>query len=144
MKRASEHSLKNMTTESLNKADRFPTIRTTTTISDANPGGDIFGGWLLAQMDIAGGVAAYAYAQSRIVTVGIEAMSFHQPVFVGDEVSFYTAVHKIGTTSITIKIEAWADRKATGDTVHVTEGLFTYVAINDQRQPKTIQRGSHA
>ena len=132
-----------MTTETLNKPDRFPTIRTTTTASDANPGGDIFGGWLLAQMDIAGGVAAYAYVQSRIVTVGIEAMSFHQPVFIGDEVSFYTGVDRIGKTSITVKIEAWAKRKGTNDNVHVTEGLFTYVSIDEKRQPKTIERGSH-
>lgn len=115
-------------------------IRTTTTAADANPGGDIFGGWLLSQMDIAGGVCAYAYTQSRIVTVGIEAMSFHQPVFIGDEVSFYTEVAKVGTTSITIHIEAWATRKESGDIVRVTEGLFTYVAINDQRKPHEISK----
>ncbi len=119
-------------------------IRTTTTAADANPGGDIFGGWLLAQMDVAGGICAYAYAQSRIVTVGIEAMSFHQPVFIGDEVSFFTEVSKVGTTSVTIHIEAWARRKGGGEQVRVTEGLFTYVAIDDQRKPQNILRGNNA
>ena len=138
----SEHSSKNMTTASIAKPGHFPTIRTTTTEADANPGGDIFGGWLLAQMDMAGGICAYAYTQSRVVTVGIEAMSFHQPVFVGDEVSFYTDVAKTGKTSITIRIEAWAKRKQTGELVHVTEGLFTYVAIDDQRQPQEIKKRS--
>ena len=143
MKALSDHSSKNMTTVPISQPGRFPMIRTTTTAADANPGGDIFGGWLLAQMDIAGGISAYATAQSRIVTVGIEAMSFHQPVFIGDEVSFYTDVAKIGTTSITIRIEAWAKRRASGEEIRVTEGLFTYVAINDQRQPQEITRGHH-
>lgn len=129
-----------MTTASKVKPDHFPTIRTTTTEADANPGGDIFGGWLLAQMDMAGGICAYAYTQSRVVTVGIEAMSFHQPVFVGDEVSFYTEVERIGKTSIAIKIEAWAERSRTGEIVHVTEGLFTYVAIDGHRQPMEIKK----
>lgn len=128
-----------MTTAPDVQPDRFPTIRTTTAASDANPGGDIFGGWLLAQMDIAGGVAAYAYTQNRIVTVGVEAMSFHQPVFIGDEVSFYTGIHRIGTTSITIDIDAWARRKGTGEYLKVTEGLFTYVAIDENRKPKPIK-----
>jgi acyl-CoA thioesterase YciA len=143
MIQASEHSLENMTTASLHAPDRAPIIRTTTTEADANPGGDIFGGWLLGQMDVAGGVHAYAYAQTRVVTVGIEAMSFHQPVFVGEEVSFYTEIEKIGTTSITVKIEAWAKRKSDGRDVHVTEGLFTYVSIDENRQPKPINKAAH-
>lgn len=143
MKPASEHSLENMTTGTIRKTDRFPIIRTTTTEADANPGGDIFGGWLLAQMDLAGGIAAYAYTQGRIVTVGIEAMSFHQPVFIGDEVSFYTEVERIGNTSITIRIEAWAKRKGSGEIFHVTEGLYTFVAIDEQRKPKAIKKDNH-
>ena len=138
MIQASEHSLENMTTATVRAPERAPIIRTTTTEADANPGGDIFGGWLLGQMDVAGGVHAYAHVQTRVVTVGIEAMSFHQPVFVGEEVSFYTAIDKIGNTSITIKIEAWAKRKSDGRDVHVTEGLFTYVSIDENRQPKSI------
>jgi len=133
-----------MTTVSLIPENRLPTIRTTTTESDANPGGDIFGGWLLGQMDLAGGVEAYAYTQSRIVTVGIEAMSFHQPVFVGDEVSFFTSVKKVGNTSITVSIDAWAKRKNSNDMIHVTEGLYTYVAIDGQRQPKQIRKIQNA
>lgn len=143
MVQASEHSLQNMTTGTLRKTDRFPIIRTTTTEADANPGGDIFGGWILGQMDLAGGIAAYAYTQSRIVTVGIEAMSFHQPVFIGDEVSFYTNVERIGTTSITIKIDAWVKRRNSGENIHVTEGLYTYVAIDEQRRPRNIKREDH-
>lgn len=123
--------------------EKAPVIVTTTTEADANPGGDIFGGWLLAQMDIAGGVQAYAYTRSRVVTVGIEAMSFHQPVFIGEQVSFFTEVVKVGHTSITIKIEAWAKRGADNRDIHVTEGLFTYVAIDDSRKPREILRNAN-
>lgn len=127
-----------MTTETLSLKNRFPVIRTTTTYSDANPGGDIFGGWLLAQMDVAGGVYAHAYARNRVVTVGVEAMSFHEPVFIGDEVSFYADVVKAGRTSISVRIEAWVKRKSSGDIVHVTDGIYTYVSIGQDRKPQPI------
>ena len=131
-----------MTTETLNLKDRYPVIRTTTTYSDANPGGDIFGGWLLAQMDVAGGVYAHAYARNRVVTVGVEAMSFHEPVFIGDEVSFYADVIKTGRTSISVKIEAWVRRKSSSQIVHVTDGIYTYVSIGPDRKPQEILKTS--
>lgn len=139
-----EHSSKVMTTETISTSNRQPVIRTTTTYSDANPGGDIFGGWLLAQMDVAGGVCAYAYVRNRIVTVGVEAMSFHQPVFIGEEVSFYADVHHVGKTSIAVKIEAWVKRKKTGENVHVTDGIYTYVSIGPDRAPQDIDKTAHA
>ncbi len=132
-----------MTTETVPFKDRHPVIRTTTTYSDANPGGDIFGGWLLAQMDLAGGVCAYAYVRNRIVTVGVEAMSFHQPVFIGDEVSFFADVKHVGKTSIAIKIEAWVKRKKTGEIAHVTDGIYTYVSIGNDRSPQEISKTAH-
>ena len=132
-----------MTTETIPVAERHPVIRTTTTYSDANPGGDIFGGWLLAQMDLAGGICAFAYVRNRIVTVGVEAMSFHQPVFVGEEVSFYADVQRVGKTSIAVKIEAWVKRGPSGDLVHVTDGIYTYVSIGADRSPQEISITAH-
>lgn len=132
-----------MTTETIPLKDRQPVIRTTTTYSDANPGGDIFGGWLLAQMDLAGGICAFAYVRNRIVTVGVEAMSFHQPVFIGDEVSFYAEVHHVGKTSIAIKIEAWVKRNKTSEIAHVTDGIYTYVSIGADRSPQGIEKTTH-
>jgi len=132
-----------MTTESASQKDRQLVIRTTTTYSDANPGGDIFGGWLLAQMDLAGGICAFGYVRNRIVTVGVEAMSFHQPVFIGDEVSLYAEIHSIGKTSISIKIETWAKRSKTGEMVHVTDGIYTYVSIGADRAPQDIALTAH-
>ncbi|MDE2165976.1 MAG: acyl-CoA thioesterase [Alphaproteobacteria bacterium] len=117
---------------------REPTLRTIAMPSDANIRGDIFGGWILAQMDLAGGSAAMRRARGRVATVGIASMSFHQPVFVGDEVSTYTEVEKVGRSSITIKIEVWARRFAAEETVKVTEGVFTYVAIDADRKPRPV------
>jgi acyl-CoA thioesterase YciA len=118
--------------------ERIPTLRTIALPADSNPAGDVFGGWLLAQMDLAGASHAYKFAKRRIVTVGIEAMTFHKPVFIGDEVSLYTEIEKKGRTSVTIRIEAWAFRREGRDYAKVTEGLFTYVAIDANRQPVPI------
>ncbi|HVA34908.1 MAG TPA: acyl-CoA thioesterase [Stellaceae bacterium] len=115
-----------------------PTLRAITMPADANARGDIFGGWILSQMDLAGGSAAMRRAKGRVATVGIASMSFHRPVFVGDEVSAYTAVAKVGRTSITIKIDVWARRFAAEETVKVTEGVFTYVAIDADRKPRPV------
>jgi acyl-CoA thioesterase YciA len=117
-----------------------PTLRAITMPADANARGDIFGGWILSQMDLAGGSAAMRRAQGRVATVGIASMTFHRPVFVGDEVSAYTEVAKVGRTSITIKIEVWARRFADEETVKVTEGIFTYVAIDADRKPRPVPR----
>ena len=115
-----------------------PAIRTIAMPADTNPHGDIFGGWLLCQMDLAGGTVAVRRAGGRVVTVAITAMAFHRPVCVGDEVSCYGSVEKIGTTSITIKVESWA-RRGTGLTpIKVTEGLFTYVRVDLDGRPQPI------
>src|ERR1700709_711444 len=87
-----------------------PTLRAIAMPADANPHGDIFGGWLLAQMDLAGSTVATRRARGRVVTVAITAMTFHRPVFIGDEVTCYAAIEKVGRTSITVKIESWVRR----------------------------------
>lgn len=117
---------------------RIPTLRTFSMPADANANGDIFGGWILSQMDMAGGAKAYEFVGDRVVTVGIEAMTFHKPVFIGDEVSFYTEVSSVGRTSVTIKIESWARRRQTREYAKVTEGLFTFVHIDENRMPAAI------
>jgi acyl-CoA thioesterase YciA len=115
-----------------------PAIRTIAMPADTNPHGDIFGGWLVCQMDLAGTTVAVRRAGGRVVTVAITAMVFHRPVCVGDEVSCYGSVEKIGTTSIAIKIESWA-RRGTGNTpTKVTEGLFTYVRVDADGKPTPI------
>lgn len=117
---------------------RIPALRTFAMPADSNANGDIFGGWLLAQMDLASGATAYEYAGGRVVTVGIEAMSFHKPVFIGDEMSVYTDVARTGKTSVTIRVECWARRRETREYLKVTEGLFTFVRIGENRLPTTI------
>lgn len=117
---------------------RVPAIRVVAMPADANPSGDIFGGWLLSQMDLAGGSHAFKYLGIRIVTVGIEAMSFHKPVFVGDQVSFYTSIERVGNSSIAIRVESWASRRSGDRTEKVTEGLFTYVTLGEDRRPVPI------
>ena len=97
--------------------------------ADTNPHGDIFGGWLVSQMDLAGGTAATRRAKGRCATVAITAMTFHRPVFVGDEVSCYADIIKVGKTSITVKVESWARRGIGDEHIAVTEGIFTYVAV---------------
>ena len=113
-------------------------IRTLAMPSDTNPSGDIFGGWLLSQMDIAGGEMAYERAQGRIATVAVEAMKFHLPVFVGDMLCCYGEIVRIGRTSIAVRVEAWALRRQPRERVKVTEGIFTYVAVDEDRRPRPI------
>jgi acyl-CoA thioesterase YciA len=115
-----------------------PALRAIAMPADANPNGDIFGGWLLAQMDLAGGSVASQRAQGRVATVAITGMTFHRPVFIGDEVSCHAAVMRIGRTSITIHIETWVRRHLSTERVKVTEGTFTYVAIGDDRRPRPV------
>ena len=106
--------------------------------ADANPNGDIFGGWILSQMDLGGGNVASLRARGRVATVAVTAMIFHAPVFVGDEVSCYARIIKVGRTSITVHIESWARRRDL-QRVKVTEGTFTYVAIGPDRRPQPVQ-----
>lgn len=122
----------------MNTSPREPALRTIAMPADANPTGDIFGGWILSQMDLAGGNFAGQRAKGRVATVAITAMTFHLPVYVGDEVSCYCSLEKVGTTSMAIKVEAWARRGWTGEAVKVTEGIFTYVALGPDRRPRPV------
>jgi len=115
-----------------------PALRTLTMPADANVNGDIFGGWVLAQMDLAGAVPAAARARGRIATVAIEAMRFHKPIFVGDLVSCYARIQRAGTTSLTVAIETWAKRHLSTEEVRVTEGTFVYVAIDEKGRPRPL------
>lgn len=108
--------------------------------SETNPAGDIFGGWIMSQMDIAGEVASQLRAKGRVVTVAVTGMEFKEPVYVGDVVSFYTEIERIGRTSITVRIKAVAMRNKTGDDVSVTEGVFVYVALDENGQKKPIPK----
>jgi acyl-CoA thioesterase YciA len=117
---------------------REPALRTIAMPADANANGDIFGGWVLSQMDLAGGSLAVQRARGRVATVAITSMTFHLPVFIGDEVSCYGTISRIGRSSITIHIESWARRHRSGERVKVTEGTFTYVALGDDRKPRKV------
>jgi len=114
------------------------TIRTLAMPADTNANGDIFGGWLLSQMDLGGGVFASKIAKSRTVTVAIEAMNFRKPVFVGDLVSVHANLVRIGRTSVTVHLEAWVLRRKESRSILVTDGNFTYVSIYDQGRPQAI------
>jgi acyl-CoA thioesterase YciA len=116
-------------------------IRTLAMPADTNQNGDIFGGWLLSQMDVGGGVFASKIAKSRTVTVAIEAMNFRKPVFVGDLVSVHANLVRIGKTSITVHLEAWVLRRKEMLSILVTDGNFTYVSIDDQGHPQIIRQG---
>lgn len=106
--------------------------------SDVNAYGDIFGGWILAQMDLGGSVLAHQKAQNRVTTVAIERMAFIKPVFIGDLVCCYAKILRTGRSSITIEVEVWAVRMRIKEKVRVTEGVFTYVALDEDRKPKKI------
>jgi len=116
------------------------TIRTLAMPADTNANGDIFGGWLLGQMDLGGGIFASKMAQSRTVTVAIDAMNFRKAVFVGDVVSVHATLVRIGRTSITVHLEAWALRRNETYSMLVTDGNFTYVSIDDHGRPQPIRR----
>ncbi len=115
-------------------------VKTLAMPADTNSAGDIFGGWLMSQMDIAGGVVAYERAQGRTVTISVDGMTFLKPVFVGDLVTCYATVIREGRTSMTILIESYARRGRTAEEVKVTEGKFTYVAIDDDRKPRPLPK----
>ena len=119
-------------------AGREPALRTIAMPADANPNGDIFGGWLMAQMDLAGSVEAVRRARGRVATVAVDAMSFHRPVFIGDLVSCYARLVRSGRTSLTVDVETWVERRADGALEKVTEGVFTYVAIGADGRPRAL------
>ena len=114
------------------------TVRLIAMPSDTNANGDIFGGWVLSQMDQAGGIAAAEIAQGRVVTIAIEAMTFIRPVKVGDVLCVYTALDAIGRTSIKIHIEAWAQRFRTHRREKVTDATFTFVAVDETGCPRQV------
>ena len=122
--------------------ERAPELRTIAMPADTNAVGDIFGGWLLAQMDLAGGSFAIQAARGRVATVGIEAMSFHRPVLVGDLVSCYCSTHRVGRTSLTVHVQTWVrrgDREAGAALdLKVTEGMFTFVALKEDGSKRML------
>ena len=115
-----------------------PAIRAIAMPADANGNGDIFGGWIMSQMDLAGGNAASIVARGRLATVGVKEIAFHVPVAIGDEVSCYAQITRTGNTSITTNVEVWARRRNSGVHRKVTEGEFTYVAIDDGGGPRQL------
>jgi acyl-CoA thioesterase YciA len=116
------------------------TIRTLAMPADTNPAGDIFGGWVMSQMDIAGAICAVERVKGRVVTVAVEAMSFIAPVKVGDILCVYCAVDRVGTTSITVGVEAWVRRNRIADRVQVTHGRFVYVALDENGNKRAIPK----
>jgi len=118
-----------------------PAIRVIAMPADANPSGDIFGGWLLAHMDLAGASAAQRRARGRVATVAVDSMKFHLPVHVGDEVSIYADILSVGRSSIRIMVEAWRRVRAAEDRDRVTSAVFVFVAIDDDRRPRPIDPG---
>lgn len=106
--------------------------------ADTNPNGDIFGGWLMSQMDLAGGVVALRRARGRAATVAVEAMTFKSPVGVGDEVTVYARIIGTGRTSIRVAVEAWKRARHAEEITKVTEATFVFVAIDEQRRPRAL------
>ncbi len=114
--------------------------RTLAMPGDTNPAGDIFGGWVLSQMDIAGGIFCNRYCSGRTATVAVDSMTFHLPVKVGDVLCCYVNIVKEGRTSLAVKIEAWAVRQYSTERLKVTEGTFTYVSIDENGKPTSIKK----
>jgi acyl-CoA thioesterase YciA len=118
---------------------REVTLRVIPMPADANHTGDIFGGWIMAQVDLAGAVPAMRVAEGRVATVAVNSFVFKQPVFIGDIVSLYAKVVRIGRTSITVSVEVYAQHRSTVDeATKVTEAVLTYVAVDDERKPRVV------
>lgn len=118
--------------------DSEPVIRTIAMPADTNPSGDIFGGWLMSQMDLAAGNAAARRARGRCVTASVDRITFHSPVFVGDEVSLYATIVREGRSSMSIEVEAWRRSRDGDDRVKVTQATFTFVALDQGRRPRSL------
>jgi acyl-CoA thioesterase YciA len=118
---------------------RDPAIRVTATPADANAYGDIFGGWLMSLMDSGAGLVAARRAKGRAVTVAMDGMQFHEPVSVGDEVTVYADITRVGRTSLTIATEAWRRHRHEEEAVKVTEAVFTFVAVDENKRPRPIE-----
>ncbi len=121
-------------------SDRQPTLRIVPMPADTNAAGHIFGGWIMSQMDIAGSIAAVEYANSRVVTVAVTSMEFHKPVSVGDLISCFAKIEKVGKSSMTIKVEVFAQRNRDAEIqcIKVTEAVMVYVAVHGDGAPKTL------
>lgn len=119
--------------------DRDPVLRVVPMPSDVNSTGDIFGGWIIAQVDIAGSIPAFRLARGRVATIAVNSFLFKQPVMVGDLVSFYAEVARVGRTSITVNVEVYAERGVMQETVKVTEATLTYVAVGPDRRPRPVR-----
>jgi acyl-CoA thioesterase YciA len=115
-----------------------PQVRVIAMPADANPAGDIFGGWLMAHMDQAGASVALRRARGRVATVAVDAMTFHLPVRVGDEVSLYGRLLSVGRTSIRVHVEAWRRDRTAEDAARVTEATFTFVALDEHSRPRPV------
>lgn len=119
--------------------NRCPTIRLLAMPKDTNAAGDIFGGWLMAQVDIAGAICAHERARGRVVTVAVNSFHFRAPVFVGDIVSCYSKVTKVGKTSLTVDVEVYAERERDPlQVVKVTEAILSYVAVDESRNKRPV------
>jgi acyl-CoA thioesterase YciA len=116
----------------------MPMIRAIAMPADTNPSGDIFGGWLMPQMDLAAGNAAARRSRGRCATVSVDGMSFLSPVHVGDEVSLYARIASVGRTSMKIAVEAWRRPRETEESVRVTQAIFTFVAIDEAGRPRPV------
>lgn len=119
--------------------DQQPSIRVSTMPADANAYGDIFGGWLMGQMDLAAGLVAARHSRGRAVTVAMDGMQFHAPVHVGDEVSVYATLARVGRTSMVIDVEAWRRIRHGEDQCKVTQARFTFVAIDADGRPRALR-----
>lgn len=128
-----------MTDQIVTLPHREPTIRVAAMPSDANYSGDMFGGWIMGQVDIAGSIPALHRAKGRVVTVAVNSFVFKEPIFMGDIVSFYAEIIKVGRTSITVDVQVYAQRDPANPVcVKVTEAVLTYVAIGEDRKPRVL------
>lgn len=128
-----------MTGQIVTLPHREPTIRVAAMPSDANYSGDMFGGWIMGQVDIAGSIPAVNRAKGRVVTVAVNSFVFKEPIFMGDIVSFYAEITRVGRTSITVDVQVYAQRDpAKPICVKVTEAILTYVAVGEDRKPRVV------
>jgi len=125
-------------TDSLSPPSIDAAIRMIAMPADTNPSGDIFGGWLMSMMDMAGGNIAYRRAGGRVATVAVDKIEFHRPVAVGDVVSCFGEVVRVGNPSLTVAVSAWVQARQGGEEVKVTEGLFTFVALDRKGDPRPV------
>ncbi|MEG3148875.1 acyl-CoA thioesterase [Sphingomonas sp. ZT3P38] len=116
-----------------------PAVRVTAVPADANVYGDIFGGWLMSQMDLGASSVASRHAGGRAVTVAVEGMAFHRPVFIGDEVSVFARLIKVGRTSMSVEVEAWARDRHSDAANKVTQAVFAFVAVGQDRRPRAVR-----